>query len=161
MKKVILLSISLLIIVSGFFIVFWPKNKVVDVMVYYQDNGLNDRNLSEFVKSNKGKHVYYFCVDNNNDCAFVNNNILKEFSDKLLMTKLDFINYVNLSKTSPTAAAKYKAQWGFTHYPAFVILDDTATPYKLIDSIGWEKDNPFNAQDIKDFLIKNKVWPTQ
>lgn len=159
MRRVLLISVILMSIVAGFFVVFWPKNQIVDVMVYYNDEEITDKNFNQYVSEHPIKNVYYFCDPSSNDCAFVNNNILKEIADQLILTKLDFIHFVDLSQTSTTSSAKYKSQWGFSQYPAFVIVDYSQAPYKLIDTLAWNNEKPFTVLDVKNFLIKNNLWP--
>ncbi len=149
------------ILIVAIAIIVWPKPKVVNIMNYYNDSEITNSNFNEFVKNNPGKKLYFFCTPDNNDCNYVNNTMLKEYSETLQMTKLDFIHFVDISNTQETSFLTFEKLWGFKNYPAFVVVDETAQPFMVYDSLGWDATKPFNTQELKEFMINNGVWPIQ
>ena len=161
MRKITILVILSIIIISAFFVTFWPKEQPISTKIFVADRGITDKNFNQFLQENPGmRAVFFFCSYNDDNCEYVNNTIFKNLAESLQVTELDYIYYVDLSATSPTAAAKFERQWGFTQYPAFVIIDSTVDPYAVVSSLGFHHDTPFSSDDVKKWLITHNIWQT-
>ena len=158
MKKIAIIVILLVILVVGFVIGFWPKEESLATKLYIKDSGLTDRNFNDYVTSNPGRNVFFFCSYKNDSCNYVNNTVLRDLAENLLVDELDNIIFVDLSNASTTAVAKLKRQWGFSQYPAFAIIDSTSTGYKVVSALGFSQDQPFDSSDLKNWLVENGIW---
>lgn len=161
MRKIVILVVLGVIIISAFFLAFWPKEQPVTTKIFVTDRGITDKNFNKFLQeSPKMRAVFFFCAADDDNCEYVNNTVLKNLAESLQVTELDNIYYVDLSATSSTAAAKFDRQWGFSQYPAFVIIDSTVEPYAVVSSLGFHHDTPFNSDDVKKWLITHNIWQT-
>jgi len=158
MTKIIIFVTLLLIVIAGFFVAFMPKEQSITIKLYIKDNGISDKNFTEFVTTNPDTKVFYFCSYENENCDYVNTTVLKNLADNLLVDELENIYYVDLSHASTTAVAKFKRQWGFTQYPAFAIIKSDADGYETLSSLGYNEAAPFSSDDVKNWLITNNIW---
>ncbi len=158
MKKLIIIGVLIVIVVTSFLVSFWPKEESLSTKLYVKDTGLNDKNFYEYVTTFPGKRVYFFCSYNNDSCNYVNNTILKTIAENLLVDELDNIIFVDLSNASSSAVAKFQRQWHFSQYPAFVIIESTTSGYEVVDALGFSQDKPFDSTDLKNWLIDNGIW---
>ena len=158
MRKIIISIVLLVILIAGFFVAFWPKQQSITIMIYATDLGISDKNFTDYVTSNPGTHIFYFYSVDDDNCDYVNNTILKSLAENLLTERLDNMILVDLSKASTTAKAKFYRQWGFTQYPAFAIIESDLNDYKVISSLGYSEEKPFNTDDVKEWLIDNEIW---
>ena len=161
MRKIFIIVVLFIIVISAFLVVFWPQEQPISTKIFVADRGITDKNFNQFLQENPGmRAVFFFCSADDDNCAYVNNTVLRNLAESLQVTELDNIYYVDLSATSPTAAAKFNRQWGFKQYPAFVIIDSTVDPYAVVSTLDFHHDTPFNSDDVKKWLILHNIWQT-
>jgi len=152
-----LLVMSVILIASFYY--FKPQPAPVWTRDFLAPSELNDGNLNTYLTSNPGEHYLFFCSTKVNDCQFINNNIFKALTQELEVDTVPNLEYVDLSTTTDSAFAKFKRQWGFANYPAFVKITSKSDTYTIDAVLEWKKLEPLDASDVKQWLMNHNAWP--
>jgi hypothetical protein len=144
--------------VIGAFYYFQPAPAPLWTRNFLAPSELNDSNLNTYLTSNPGDHYLFFCSTKVSDCHFVNNNIFRSLTQELNVETLPNLTYVDLSNTTDSAFAKFKRQWGFANYPVWVMIQSTDQNYVVKDVLEWKQQEPLDASDVKQWLMKHNAW---
>ncbi|MPM49587.1 hypothetical protein SDC9_96317 [bioreactor metagenome] len=99
----------------------------------------------------------WLCDLNNNDCVYVRDYVIKPLATELGVTNFDTFEFVDFYE-SPSSIHYMSNTWGFTSYPAFVAVQNVDGKMTVLNYLSWDKDNPFDSQDLKTWMYNNGIW---
>lgn len=121
------------------------------------ENQLKSTNLSEYLSIEPGEHVF-FLDDGSSDASYIETSLIVplslEFTEALpAIEPISFIDS-NLSVVS------MKKNYKIDSLPAFVYLEttDEIGSFKVLSSLSYDKEKPFNIDDIRQWFNNNGLW---
>lgn len=105
-------------------------------------------------------HYYYFCSEEDADCLYINQYVLKPLAETLEVEQIDILEYVDISTLpSEWTPLRMKNQWGFDDYPAFAaVLTTPAGERTILSVLQWDANNPMDTEALKNWMIENGIW---
>ncbi len=102
---------------------------------------------------------YYFCTTEHQDCAYMNETLLKNLAVQMNVENFDFLEFVDVEELySDWTPSKLKSVWGFENYPALVAAKDLGDSFEILNVIEWLETVPLDEQSIKEWMILNNLW---
>lgn len=120
-------------------------------------NALQSQNLVEYLSMEPGKHVF-FLDDGTEDAQYISSSLLiplgLEFDNALpqvepVLFEDNKISVISLKKT-----------YDVDSLPALVYMEtiDDEGSFRIISSLSYNKENPFDADDLRTWFHENKLW---
>ncbi|MDD2591208.1 MAG: hypothetical protein PHP11_05635 [Erysipelotrichaceae bacterium] len=138
---------------------FQPKQAalVADNMINLKNNKLTYLNINEHILADEQIHYLWLCDINDNDCIYVRDYVIKPLVKELNVNEINDIEYVDFYE-APTSKHYMYNTWGVDNYPAFIAAQNIDGKISVLNSLAWDKDNPFDQQDLKTWMYDNGIW---
>ncbi len=154
--RVAILMLVLALFLSLYFF-FSAKKQTVN---YFESINVNHIQYNKLIASmSSTKTAYFFCTETNPDCRYIDTEILNIL---LIDANVDRFENILLVETSsmPNSVlpSALKARFGFSDFPAFVILSYENGSVVIHSVLQWSNSNPFTLLDFKDWMKENALW---
>ena len=157
------LQISLIVILIvglfiGAYIYFKPKKAPIVYLGSGTEFSFNYTDIERYLLKQEGKYTLWFC-DGEVNCAFVNDHIMGNLIKKYPKNDFKDLIFVDMSHVrKDLSPAILHQKWGFSVYPAFVIVEVTEGQIAVIDWIEWSNNATFTSEDLKQWFIEHELW---
>jgi len=135
-----------------------------DEIKIVENDNYSITSLEQTVRSNLNfgdNYLFFYSSKDDNSQYFILNVLnplsqsinLSEFS---FLTKIDVVNLIANDKELESLNTLY----GITNIPAFAKIEKSYNDnIEVTDVISYDESNPFNEDDIKNWMIKTNSWP--
>ena len=157
--KFILTSILIICLGAASYYYFKPKEAaiVADNYIAVTDQTLTYANIESDILADNNVHYLWLCDMNNNDCIYTRDYIIKPLAQELGVDQFDSLEFVDFNE-APDSTHYMSSTWGFNNFPAFVAVQNVDGKVTVLNYLAWDKDNPFDSQDLKTWMYNNGIW---
>lgn len=158
-KKIMIISGLVLLFVGVFYVIYQrysPDSKPYAAKLGTQDQ-LMSTNLTQYLETEPGTHVF-FLDDGTSDAEYISSSLLIPLS-------LEFENALPLIEPvsfhdNQLSVISMKKTYNVDSLPAFVIVEtiDDSGSFKIISSLSYDLEKPFEAKDIRAWFHENNLW---
>ncbi len=160
-KMTRIVSTVVLVICFGIatYFYFRPKQAAIiaDNLIAIQEHKLTYANINDHITADNKPHYLWLCDLNKNDCIYVRDYVIKPLVIELQTKELNDIEFVDFYE-APDSKQYMTNNWGITSYPAFVTVQNIDGKITVLNSLSWDKNNPFDSQDLKTWMYENGIW---
>ncbi len=156
-KILILVIISITIISTMLFFYFKPTEQKLGIFDNLNEQKLEYEDFNQHL--NETPQAYFFCAENNQNCSYTHNEIIKPLALSASTDRFEKIYFVNASKLDENVLpSAIKSRLGFSHYPAFVVISKVQDKIVVHSVLEWNDNMNFTKIDLKDWMIQNGLW---
>lgn len=157
--KFILTSILIICLGAASYYYFKPKQAAIiaDNYIAVTDQTLTYANIESNILADNEIHYLWLCDMNNNDCIYTRDYVIKPLAQELETDNFDIIKFVDFYE-APNTSHYMNTTWEFNNYPAFVAVQNIDGQVTVLNYLAWDKDNPFDSQDLKTWMYENGIW---
>lgn len=106
----------------------------------------------------ENRKVVYYCNQENQDCGFLDSQVLSQIDRELGNTLFNSIQYVDVATLEVQSANKRKSEYGFSNYPAFVIYEKNEDgTYINTQCLQYNSSAPWTIEQVKAWLVEHEV----
>lgn len=140
------------------YIYFQPKEAdVVEDNYIAAEHNLTYANAKDHVLQDNKIHYFWLCDVNNPDCTYVRDYVIKPLAEESKNTDFEILEYVDFNEAPESE--HYRVQnWGIKKYPAFLAVQNVDGKMTILSSLSWDKDFPFDSDDLKKWMYDNDIW---
>lgn len=150
------LLLTILIIVALFFY-FMPTEQELGIFDNLNEQKIDYKDLNNHL--NESVQAYFFCSEENQNCIYTHNEIVKPLILSASTERFNRIFYVNAEELDENVLpSAIRNRLGFSHYPAFVTLSIVNNKIVVHSVLEWNDDMNFTKVDLKDWMIQNDLW---
>lgn len=150
------LLLTILIIVTLFFY-FMPTEQELGIFDNLNEQKIDYKDLNNHL--NESVQAYFFCSEENQNCIYTHNEIVKPLILSASTERFNRIFYVNAEELDENVLpSAIRNRLGFSHYPAFVTLSIVNNKIVVHSVLEWNDDMNFTKVDLKDWMIQNDLW---
>ncbi|MBQ7889332.1 MAG: hypothetical protein IJ356_06190 [Erysipelotrichaceae bacterium] len=132
-----------------------PSTQVVNTF----NDGPIESTPSQTEDSSNTIKYYYFCTADHQDCAYMNDTILKSLAVEMNVENFEFLEFVDAEKLyGDWTPSKLKSTWGFERYPALVAAKDLGNSFEILNVLEWTEELPLDTNSVKEWMIQNELW---
>jgi len=103
--------------------------------------------------------AYFFCTSTNNDCRYIDNEMLAILLIDAHVDRFENITLVDASSMDNSVLpSSLKARFGFSHIPAFAMLSYENGTIEIHSVLQWSNSDPFTLLDLKEWMKENDLW---
>lgn len=114
--------------------------------------------VNEYVYQQNDTVYLFFFSSKEADSTYVINNILNPLLKETKLEAFENLYFVDLAELPDDVSDKYtKNQWGFYNLPSFLGMKIENNKVEISDLLEWDTTNPYTAETVKNWLIKNKI----
>ena len=157
---------TLLVIYSGAVVIYLGnKPQLAETSGFAANNGdallydtLRDYTLNSGASAT---HYYFFCTSQDNNCAFIEDTIIRDTEKETGLDLGSLIEYVDITDLVDNMDVnRLYTDWKITSYPAFVAVKNDNGEIKIENTLEWTDDNPISSQTLISWLELNKLYNT-
>jgi len=119
---------------------------------------LNDK-INELLEV--GDNFFYFYNSNDNTSSYVELNIMKPLARSIKLEEFTNLNKIDIVSvtTDNYLLNKFSEQYQIEEYPAFIVINkDENNQITYHDLLCYDSENPFNDDDIKNWMLTTNSW---
>lgn len=150
------LLLIILLIVALFFY-FMPTEQELGIFDNLNEQKIEYKDLNSHL--NETVQAYFFCSEENQNCIYTHNEIVKPLILSASTERFNKIFYVNAEELDENVLpSAIRNRLGFSHYPAFVTLSIVNDKIVVHSVLEWNDDMNFTKVDLRDWMIQNELW---
>ena len=166
LKRIMFTLMALLAIYSGAVVVYLGnKPELAETSAFAQNSGstlyydtLRDYTLNSGASAT---HYYFFCTSEDNNCAFVEDTVIRDTERETGLTLSSLIEYVDITDLVENMDYnRLYTDWTVSSFPAFVAVKNDNGEIKIENTLEWTDDNPISSQTLTSWLELNKLYNT-
>lgn len=163
LKRILLTLMALLVVYSAVLVgykMFEPETgEVMDKTV--TDSAIDYDALKDYTLNSGASaiHYYFFESPSDNDSVYVVNTVLHSTANETALdlgTVIEFVDVTSLVDSNATD--RLKADWGISHFPAFVACQAQNGSIRILNSLEWNASAPMSKDDVIQWLILNGLY---
>lgn len=156
-KIVILILIFTIILSVSLFFYFMPTEQELGIFDNLNKQKIEYKDLTNHL--NESVQAYFFCSEENQNCVYTHNEIVKPLILSASTERFNKIFFVNAEKLDENVLpSAIRNRLGFSHYPAFVTLSMLNDKIVVHSVLEWNDDANFTKVDLRDWMIQNELW---
>jgi len=165
-KRIMFTLMALVAIYSGAVVIYLGnKPQLAETGSYAANNGnallydtLRDYTLNSGASAT---HYYFFCTSQDNNCAFVEDTVIRDTERETGLDLGSLIEYVDITDLVDNKDVnRLYSDWEVTSYPAFVAVKNDNGSIDILNSRVWQEDDPISSTTLTSWLELNNLYST-
>jgi hypothetical protein len=157
LSRVIIIITFVVIILTLVYINFSAQKQTKDIYSVLNSETIRFNSLVQSLTPEK--KAVLFCDETNPDCQYIMINMIKILLNDANVSKFDNIYLVDTKDMDyGILPSSLKAAYGFSHIPAFVVLNYDNSRINYYSVLEWNSSKPFAIEDLKQWMKENKLW---
>jgi hypothetical protein len=156
--RLILLLFVLLTLVGVFlFNYFKPNEQVLEP--FDSLNVVKIKYIDLLNQVNETPKAFFFCTLKNQNCIYTENEIIEPLLKSASSKRFEQIFFVDVKELNQNVLpSAIKERLGFSHFPAFVLLNKVDGKINILSVLEWNDAMNFTQYDLKNWMIQNQLW---
>ncbi|MDD6467753.1 MAG: hypothetical protein PUF50_06185 [Erysipelotrichaceae bacterium] len=159
-NKIIFYGIALLLVLSGLTYLYIESQSKDTPIVSNQRSSsyLNYDEVNSFVLQQEKEVCLFFFSSEDTDSQHVMKTIIDPIAKEIRKSEIPDLYYVDLLTLPNESGERFtKNNWGFFHYPTFIVMDINNNQVEIKDILEWDPSDPYDINDVKKWLQSHQL----
>lgn len=125
--------------------------------VTYESLEIDFKNLESTLLNKDGTYYLWFCDEEDDNCAYVENEFMIPMLNKLNATEFENIHKVNFTNC-PFSKKRLLEKYNVDSKLAFVKVEVKDNEINYSDGITWTNDDSFSFDILENWLYEHNIW---
>lgn len=164
LKRILFTLMALLAIYSGAVVIYFsnrPQLAETSSLSANSGNVLYYDTLRDYTLNSgaSATHYYFFCTSEDNNCAFVEDTVVRDTERATSLDLSSLIEFVDITRlVDAMDTDRLYTDWTITSYPAFVAVKNNNGQIEIENTLVWKDDDPISSQSLIAWLKLNNLY---